>query len=50
MIKAIIAYLLIGIVLGAGILLVTKGTFWLLVLGLLVYLFLFIKYGCLSSE
>jgi hypothetical protein len=50
MIKSLIAYLGIGLVLGAGILLMMKGSFWLLVLGLLVYFFLFIKYGCLSSQ
>ena len=50
MIKAMIAYLGIGVVLGAGIFLMIKGSLWLLVLGLLVYFFLFVKYGCLSSQ
>jgi hypothetical protein len=50
MIKSLITYLIMGLVLGAGILLMMKGTFWLLLLGLLIYFFLFIKYGCLSSQ
>jgi hypothetical protein len=50
MIKSLIVYLLIGVVLGAGIFLMMKGSLWLLLLGLLVYFILFIKYGCLSSQ
>jgi hypothetical protein len=45
---AILAYLLIGAVLGWGILLATAGKPWLLIVALLVYLIAFAKIGCLS--
>ena len=45
---AIVAYLLIGAVLGWGILAaVTKGNWWLLGVSLLVYVVAFGKIGCL---
>ena len=45
---AILAYLLIGAVLGWGILLAVAGKPWLLIVSLLVYLVAFAKIGCLS--
>jgi F0F1-type ATP synthase assembly protein I len=47
---AIIAYLLIGIVLGWGILLTMKGDPWLLIVSFLVYAFAFGKLGCLPGK
>ena len=44
---AIAAYLVIGFVLGWGILLAARGNFWLLAVGLLVYVVSFAKIGCL---
>jgi len=46
----IIAYLAIGSVLGWGILLAVKGNFWLLGVGLLVYVVAFSKIGCLPPS
>ena len=45
---AILAYLLIGLVLGWGILLLIAGKPWLLIAGLLAYLVALTKIGCLS--
>ena len=45
---AILAYLLIGVLLGWAILLAVTGKPWLLVVSLLVYLVAFTKIGCLS--
>ena len=47
---AIIAYLVIGVVLGAGILLAVKGSPWLLVVGFLAYVVAFGKLGCLPGK
>ena len=47
---AIIAYLLIGIVLGWGILLTMKGDPWLLIVSFLVYAVAFGKLGCLPGK
>jgi hypothetical protein len=46
---AIVAYLLIGVVLGWGILLMVKGSPWLLVTGLLAYTVAFARIGCLPK-
>jgi hypothetical protein len=47
---AILAYLVIGAVLGWGMLLaVSKGNWWLLGVSLLVYVVAFAKIGCLPS-
>jgi len=47
---SILAYLVIGAVLGWGILLaVSKGNFWLLGIGILTYVVAFAKIGCLPS-
>lgn len=47
---AIVAYLVIGLVLGLGILEVMHGHFWFLAVGVLVYLVAFAKLGCLPSS
>jgi hypothetical protein len=45
---AILVYLLIGFVLGLGILLAVKGSFWLLIAGFLAYVVAFARIGCLT--
>jgi pilus assembly protein TadC len=47
---AIVAYLLIGLVLGWGILLLVKGNPWLLLTGFLAYAVAFAKLGCLPKQ
>jgi F0F1-type ATP synthase assembly protein I len=47
---AIVAYLVIGLVLGWGILLTVKGQPWLLIVGLLAYTVAFAKLGCLPKQ
>jgi hypothetical protein len=47
---AIIAYLLIGLVLGWGIILTVKGNPWLLIVGFLAYAVGFAKLGCLPPK
>ncbi len=47
---AILAYLLIGLVLGWGILLAVHGNPWLLILGFLAYVVAFGKLGCLPAK
>lgn len=47
---AIIAYLAIAFVLGWGILLAVKGSFWLLAVSFLAYVVAFAKIGCLPSK
>ena len=47
---AILAYLLISIVLGWGILQAVKGNFWLLTVSFLVYAVSFAKLGCLPGK
>jgi hypothetical protein len=47
---AILAYLLIAGVLGWGILLALRGSFWLLIVGFLVYVVAFGKLGCLPKQ
>ncbi len=49
-IAAIVAFLLIGLILGAGIYEAVKGHLWLLVAALLVYVLAFAKLGCLPSS
>lgn len=43
---SIVVYLLMGLVLGWGIYLVMQGSYWLLIAGVLAYLFLFARLGC----
>lgn len=47
---AIVAYLLISLVLGWGILLTCKGEPWLLIVGFLAYAVTFAKVGCLPGK
>jgi hypothetical protein len=48
--SAIVAYLLIGAILGAGIYEAVKGHLWLLAVAVLVYIIAFAKLGCLPSS
>lgn len=47
---AIIAYLVIGLILGWGLILTMKGSPWLLVIGFLAYVVAFGKIGCLPKK
>jgi hypothetical protein len=47
---AIVAYLVIGLVLGWGILLTVRGEPWLLIVGFLAYAAAFAKLGCLPKK
>ena len=47
---AIVAYLVIGLILGWGILLTVKGQPWLLIVGSLAYVVAFAKLGCLPKQ
>jgi hypothetical protein len=47
---AILAYLLIGFVLGWGILLAVRGNVWLLVAAFITYVVAFSKIGCLPKK
>ena len=47
---AIIAYLIIGIVLGWGILAGMKGNWWILAIGFLAYVIVFGRVGCLPKK
>lgn len=47
---AAIAYLVIGLLLGCGILLAVKGEPWLLIAGFLAYAAAFAKFGCLPKK
>jgi hypothetical protein len=47
---AIVAYLVIALVLGWGILLTVKGEPWLLIVGFLAYAAAFAKVGCLPKK
>jgi hypothetical protein len=46
---AIVAYLLIGLVLGVGIYESVQGHHWFLAVGVIVYVIAFAKIGCLPS-
>jgi len=46
---AILAWLVIAAVLVLGIVCATKGTLWLLIVGLLGFLLAFSKWGCASQ-
>ena len=46
----IVAYLVIGLVLGAGILMAAKGKPWLLIVGTLAYVVAFGRIGCLPKK
>ena len=47
---AVIAYLVIGTVLGLGILQAVKGNPWLLIISIVVYVVAFAKIGCLPKQ
>ena len=47
---AIVAYLVIGLVLGWGILLTVKGQPWLLIAAFLAYAVAFARLGCLPKK
>jgi hypothetical protein len=47
---AIIAYLVMSLILGWGILLAVKGDPWLLIVGFLAYAVAFAKIGCLPKK
>ncbi len=47
---AIVAYLVLGLVLGCGILLMVKGQPWLLIVSVLIYAVAFAKLGCLPRQ
>ena len=48
LILAILAYLLVGVILGGGMLLLMAGKPWLLIVGFVAYVVAFAKIGCLS--
>ena len=50
LVLVILAYLMIGLVLGLGILLTVRGHPWLLIAGFLAYAVAFAKLGCLPKE
>lgn len=45
---AILVWVIMGVVIGAGILLAMKGTLWLLLVSLLAFILMVAKIGCLS--
>ena len=45
---SIATYLVMGLILAAGILMAVKGSFWLLIAGFVTYLVLLAKFGCHS--
>jgi hypothetical protein len=47
---SIVAYLIIGLVLGWGILEAVKGNFWILIVGFLAYAVTFGAIGCLPKR
>jgi hypothetical protein len=47
---AIVAYLLIALILGWGILLLVAGKPWLLIAGAVAYVLAFAKLGCLPKK
>ena len=50
LLMAVLAYLLIGRVLGWGILSAVKGNPWILIAGFIVYAVAFAKIGCLPKK
>jgi hypothetical protein len=50
LLMAILAYLLIAVVLGWGILAAAKGNPWILIAGFIVYAVAFAKIGCLPKK
>jgi hypothetical protein len=50
LIGAMLAYLVIALLLGWGILLAVHGKPWLLVVGSLAFLIAFVRFGCLPKS
>ena len=50
LLMATLAYVMIGVLLGWGILLAVKGQPWMLIVGLLAYAVAFAKLGCLPKK
>jgi hypothetical protein len=46
---AVLAWLVIGAILVAGIVMATKGAMWLLILGLLAFAAAFARWGCATQ-
>ena len=49
-VSAVVVYLILGVVLSAGILMLVKGSAWLFAAGVIGYLVLFSKFGCLPPH
>ena len=47
---SIIAYLVIGIVLGWGVLSAVHGSWWLLAAGFIIYVLIFARIGCIPKK
>lgn len=47
---AVLAYLVLGAIIGIGLLKAATGSFAILLIGLVIFLGLFIKAGCLSGQ
>ncbi len=50
LVLAVLAYVLIAVVLGWGVLLAVRGSFWLLIAGFIVYALTFATKGCLAGK
>jgi hypothetical protein len=50
LVSAILVYVVIGVILGWGILLAVKGSWWFLIAGVLAYVIAFSKIGCLPKS
>jgi F0F1-type ATP synthase assembly protein I len=50
LLMATLAYVMIGVLLGWGILLAVKGQPWMLIVGFLAYAVAFAKLGCLPKK
>lgn len=47
---SVLVYLIIGLILGWGMLLAAKGSWWFLIAGIVVYTIIFSKIGCLPKS
>ena len=50
LIKAVLVWLIMATIIGVGIVMAAKGSIWLLVLSLLVFIGMVAKIGCSVSE
>ena len=48
--SAVVIYLIIGLILGWGMLLAAKGSWWFLIAGFVAYVIAFGKIGCLPKS